>query len=587
MPPSFSLFALTIISTIVLVSSVLSAESGNTLEINSAVDLIAFSNSVNSGTSYPGTTVLLTADLYFDKNSSDNFCPIGSTLSSPFNGVFDGQGYTINNLKITKGSTHAYGLFGSSKGGRIKNAVLSSSCEVVCQIGNTPYVSGIIGECLPNEGESCSVLNSVNMARVLFNGSSTSTPLSIGGVCGQIQGIVKNCANFGTVITSETVNSAHTGGIAGSSSSFSSFIVNCINYGDIIQNGNINTLYMGGILGRDNSGATIKNCVNMGEISADGTVSGNSRIGSIVGDLSSTTTITNCYWDDAISYPCSRLDGRSGSIISNASSFNANTLQLNETITTGEYTGKSLIQALNAFALTDGNLSQWVGKQNTLGGVSFFINNRTFSLLSTGKKVVLLPDLMSEANNVFYGWFEDGCFNKPFNGTSIQEGITILYGRYGDFTPQSQQCETVSSSSSSPSSSGTTQLESSSSFSSSSPSFSSSESSSVGPTPSEYVEIIFDKKDLTEDEAIEIIKEITGNEDFEIARFEDTDEGKRVIVKFVDIEEAKEFMESAEDYKGEGKSYITRIGFIDEKDLSLSSFKAPSLLVLLLSFMAL
>ena len=92
---------------------------------------------------------------------------------------------------------------------------------------------------------------------------------------------------------------------------------------------------------------------------------------------------------------------------------------------------------------------------------------------------------------------------------------------------------------------------------------------------------------MTEDEAIEIIKEITGNEDFVIVRFEDTDEGKRVIVRFVDVEEAKEFVRSAEDYKGEGKSPIKRIRLIYEKDLSLSSFKAPSLLVLLLSFMAL
>ena len=92
---------------------------------------------------------------------------------------------------------------------------------------------------------------------------------------------------------------------------------------------------------------------------------------------------------------------------------------------------------------------------------------------------------------------------------------------------------------------------------------------------------------MTKEEAIEIIKEITGNEDFVVVRFEDTDEGKKVIVKFNGVEEAKEFVRSAGDYKGEEKGYITRIGFIDEKDLSLSSFKAPSLLVLLLSSMAL
>ena len=95
-----------------------------------------------------------------------------------------------------------------------------------------------------------------------------------------------------------------------------------------------------------------------------------------------------------------------------------------------------------------------------------------------------------------------------------------------------------------------------------------SSSSSNNPTPSEYVEIIFGKKNITREEAIEIIKEFTGNDDFEIVEFDDTDDGKRVIVKFKDVGKAKDFVNSVGGSVGE-ESIILNIKFVDEKDISL------------------
>ena len=565
---SFSFLLAVILAQSLLVSPVLSAEpSSNTLEIGTAEDLISFSNNVNSGTSYSGTTILLTDDIYFNSESSDRFCPIGnrSSLDNAFRGVFDGQGYTINNLKITNGSG-LIGLFGFSFGGTIKNVILSPTCEVICQTNNTNYVSGIIG-ILAVAGKPSFIINSVNMASVSFNGTFTGKSLSIGGIVGQSQESVKNCANFGTITVSGAADEVQVGGISGNP--VQKTVLKCINYGDIVYNGNSNTLCMGGILGSINSGTSIKNCVSIGEISVAGTVNGNSSVGAVVGNLYDYSTVIDCYWDDSINYPCYGSKG-DNSKISNISSFNSNTLQLNKIVTAGEYTGKSLINALNAFTSTEANLSQWAENGNAPRGVSFFINNRQSSILATSKKVILLPNLADGTDNVFHGWFIDKCLNKSLNGMTIPDGTTILYGRYGDFTPQQQECEAFSSSSSSTTSS---------------PSKSSSSISSSIPTPSEYVEIVFGKKNITREEAIEIIKEFVGNDDFEIVEFEDTDGGKRIIVKFKDIEKANEFVETAGYGREEGsKSYIKKIGFIDEKDVSLSSFKVPSLLMLLFSF---
>ena len=66
--------------------------------INNASELITFSNNVNSGTNYNGTTVFLDADIDFSGGLSRQFEPIG-THNKSFQGTFDGQGHTINNLQ--------------------------------------------------------------------------------------------------------------------------------------------------------------------------------------------------------------------------------------------------------------------------------------------------------------------------------------------------------------------------------------------------------------------------------------------------------------------------------------------------------
>ena len=68
-----------------------------------------------------------------------------------------------------------------------------------------------------------------------------------------------------------------------------------------------------------------------------------------------------------------------------------------------------------------------------------------------------------------------------------------------------------------------------------------SETSSDSEKPSEYVEIVFNKGDMSEDEAREAIGKYT-DEDFTIERFEKEGGETRVIIKFEDKEKANEFV---------------------------------------------
>ena len=184
--------------------------------INSASDLIQFSNHVGSGASYSGTTVFLDADIDFSGGLSEQFEPIGKDTNNSFQGTFDGQGHTISNLAITSSSQYA-GLFGYSEGATIRNVVLDSSCSVVSTYNSThAYTGGIVGKCYASS-LPCTIENCVNAASVAFTGNIT-TSLYIGGIAGYVEAadkevVMRNCANYGSVTHSGIANyAAYIGG---------------------------------------------------------------------------------------------------------------------------------------------------------------------------------------------------------------------------------------------------------------------------------------------------------------------------------------------------------------------------------------
>ena len=82
-------------------------------------ELIELRNNVNNGIkTYAGYEIIQQNDIDLGCNSSDQWVPIG-TDSSPFEGNYNGNGYTISNIYISNDETHQ-GFFGVNKG-KIQN----------------------------------------------------------------------------------------------------------------------------------------------------------------------------------------------------------------------------------------------------------------------------------------------------------------------------------------------------------------------------------------------------------------------------------------------------------------------------------
>ena len=201
------------------------------LRLSSAAELRLLSHKVNSGAdSFAGKTVYLTQDIDLD---SREWVPIGGNQTTDvagnrFKGIFDGQGYSVRNLKVSANNYFA-GFFGVLQGS-VKNFGIQS--------GN---VQGNI---------------------------------KVGGLVGWLTGSVSNCYNRATVTASNFA-----GGIAGMAGL--SHIENTYNTADI-KAGDIS----GGIVGYYSSGAsnsTITNCYHNGTVTS-------SRAGTIVGVINSSAT---------------------------------------------------------------------------------------------------------------------------------------------------------------------------------------------------------------------------------------------------------------------------------------------------------
>ena len=273
------------------------------VRINSVDEFIAFSNDVNSGGNYSGTTVYLEADIDFTGDLSRQFNPIGVNGTNLFQGTFDGQGHLVSNLTIET-SLQFVGLFGLSEKAVIRNVIMDSSCSIVSRYegSDNGYVGGISGYCRLSQVSvtgTCRISNSVNLGSVSFDGS-TENLLYLGGIVGRIcWQVITNCANYGAITASGNVgNNSYVGGIVGMAGGGAGGgltgqyqITNCLNYGIITHRCTSNTSYVGGIAGNGGH-STISNCVNCGSFNAITPVN---STGDIVGLENQGTKIEKCY----------------------------------------------------------------------------------------------------------------------------------------------------------------------------------------------------------------------------------------------------------------------------------------------------
>ena len=417
-----------------LLSTVLCAE----YRISDFQGFVSFTSSVNTGTSFSGTTVFLGTDIDFAGQSS-KFVQIGTYSDRAFAGEFDGQGHTISNAVITS-SLQSLGLFGITSRITVKNVVVDKSCSFVSSFSTenySPFIGGILGRCSSSQG-SCRFENCVNMASLSFEGNATRN-IFIGGIVGSFYTSsdyllsIKNCVNYGSLTHSGTGGSwVELGGIAGLSQGETIptiFIQNCLNYGAIINSGISKSLAIGGIVGVSIY-TKIDNCFSSGTITTN---KESSYIGGIVGSVSKSTEITHCYWSEAMNREMIGYIG-SMAMLSNNSAFDPTSLELTDPVTVGSYTGSSLTKALNAAAdkYTLRDYSHWLlNKQGST--VSFTINGNKMKTTMTSC-IILLPALASVGSSVFDGWYTDAACKTPL---AKYEAVSNL-GLYGLFKEDTQ-----------------------------------------------------------------------------------------------------------------------------------------------------
>lgn len=272
----------------------LATEDTSPIEISNADDLIDFATKINNGTYSADTNAILTDNIDM---SGKTYTPIGALGTDyKYSGTFNGNGYEVQNLKISSSSNCA-GLFGRTDGATIKNVGVTGEIEttgifaggIVAYVYNNltiencwnkasitagGYTGGIAGYAPYNTATIKKCYNTGTVTANTANGSFA------GGIAGYTSGTITNCYNTGTV----TASNSYAGGITGRSYSSNSTITNCYNIGTV------SSVYeSGGIVAR-NSGA-ITNCHNTGAVTAS-----NGYAGGIVGNNLTNGTITNCYY---------------------------------------------------------------------------------------------------------------------------------------------------------------------------------------------------------------------------------------------------------------------------------------------------
>lgn len=187
-----------------------------------------------------------------------------------FKGVFDGDGHTIENVKITSGKNNI-GLFGNVTG-TIKNLVIKNmTIEVTCSTSTTVYMGAVAGQ-------SSGVIENVtieNLTIVFTNDQARTTyNTAVGSIVGRQEAIKK-------IGTKE------------------SRVENCVvKQSNITVNAKSTTARIGGLIGLIDKEAS--QCeTELKDLRVDATIKSNQRYGCIVGgafgELGNCATVSDVY----------------------------------------------------------------------------------------------------------------------------------------------------------------------------------------------------------------------------------------------------------------------------------------------------
>ena len=370
----FIILALFIQSTNAVTSLTGSGTSSGPYLISTVDDLKFLRDQVNLSTNEneETTSIYQKAGVYYKLTanidlSAEDWTPIGNTntVYRSFRGVFDGNGFSISNLKIGNSTTRSTltcaGFFGFAKNATLKNltfvnaqvyvglstgiaqnAILVGNANTTiidnCQLSgtvNTVNIGGLqIGGVIGNAAD-VTLVNSY--ANITVRGESTkNTGTAIAVNCGGFIGVasksalgtsVNNCYSAGSIeaispMPSGTGNFVYVGGIvaniAAGDATYQNKTLNCYSACTITStNSGTATNYTGGIAGSNGHYNTISNCIALNPsitFTSNGTIKSANRI---LGYNSATSTVlSNNYALESMTItgytPTSNITGKDG-----------------------------------------------------------------------------------------------------------------------------------------------------------------------------------------------------------------------------------------------------------------------------------
>ncbi len=248
--------------------------------------------------------------------------PISEELNKAFSAIFEGNGYTINNLFIDRSGSDRVALFGQVANntqirniglidirvtgnyyvggliGRSYDALISNSYATGSMSGEY-YIGGLIGR-----NNDALISNSYALVNVIASGRASN----VGGLIGINWGVIVDSYASSSVVVNES-DGSHIGGLVGSNSGT---INNSYASGSVVVNGNLGSNISG--LAGSNRG-TINNSYSSGSVVING--SRGSDIGGLVG-WNGGGTITNSYALGSVISNGSRGSNIGGLVGSNA-----------------------------------------------------------------------------------------------------------------------------------------------------------------------------------------------------------------------------------------------------------------------------
>lgn len=345
-------------------------ESWSPYELNGASEVKVLADYINSNDT---TDIYVTVKKDIDASDLSDFKGFGSE-SHPFNGHFDGNGYTIT-VNISGNGKYS-GLFPYiGEEGTVQGVTLVGNVTETTDSGNDFFVGGIAGE---NKGEITGCTNTATVSARYADGDYTI----LAGIAGYNYGTIQGCRNMGVVGATDDLNdgvlptlaaAGITGANYGESSQKPAQVLNCENIRAVSAPSGC-----AGIAIAANKFTTIKDCKNSGEITSRNNVAagiiceartdGNGVIesctntanvtagGKTAGGIAASiynTDISKCSNSGAVTGNWENDGNRIGGIVGDAASGNIYMSDNTGTVTANSKIGSSVGGIAGEFGYTD------------------------------------------------------------------------------------------------------------------------------------------------------------------------------------------------------------------------------------------